>query len=289
MALFSRTLLTTLVLTVSTSVVAQDVPVIELGEAPAPIPVQSQQRSAVSSVPELTIQTSGSVSGSSAPTGFGGNAEMLVLLQQLQDEVRSLRGQLESQGRKLKRMEDEQRDRYRDLDRRISFLMTEGGAGRSTAPAVKPSPVAPTVSPSANTTEPAPSAKPAVASTPAAGAGDAYNAAFALVRQSAYDDAIVAFVAFIKDYPGSDYIANAHYWLGEVYLAQQKLEQARDSFSQVVALYADHRKAADATYKLGKVYAELGDKVKSAEYIDLVLSKYPDSSAARLARNFKSQ
>lgn len=285
MALFSRTLLTTLVLTASASVVAQDVPVIELGEAPAP--VQSlPQSSAGSDVPELTIQTSGSLAGSRDSAGFGGSTEMLVLLQQLQDEVRSLRGQLESQGRKLKGMEDEQRDRYRDLDRRISFLMTEGGSGRPAAPAVK-SPAAPSTGPA--TAAPPSSSPSTVASRPSADAGDAYSEAFALVRQSAYDDAIVAFVAFIKDYPASDYIANAHYWLGEVYLAQQKLEQARDAFSQVVALYADHRKAADATYKLGKVYAELGDKVKSAEYIDLVLSKYPDSSAARLARNFKSQ
>jgi len=297
MAYFSRTLLTTLVLIASTSVVAQDVPVIELGEAPARNTVRTlPSQPATDGVPELTIQATDS--GAQSGYGRNSNSDMIVLLQQLQDEVRNLRGQLESQTRKIQRMEAEQRDRYRDLDRRISYLMNDSAGSKPVQPiSSRPAPVRdagstkPQVPATSSSDVVSATPKPAAAK-PASAKGDdlkAYQAAFALVRKRAYDDAVRAFTAFTSDFPTSERVANAHYWLGEIYLAQQKLEQSRDAFSQVVALYASHRKAADAAYKLGKVYHELGDKAKSAEYMDLVLKNYPKSSAARLARDFKPQ
>jgi len=288
MAYFSRTLLTTLVLAASTSVAAQDIPVIELGESPAPRRVAQQPAPAADAVPELTIQDAGN--SGQGNLSYNRSSDMLILLQQLQDEVRSLRGQLESQSRKIKRMEEEQRDRYRDLDRRISFLMSGADSRTSTPPTgSKPSSAGTVVEPSGTTSSA--SSAPSTAPAKAANGDDlkAYQSAFALVRQRAYDAAVDAFKGFVTDYPDSNRIANAYYWLGEIYLAQQKLEPARDAFGQVVSGYADHRKAADAAYKLGKVYSELGDKAKSAEYIELVLKNYPKSSAARLARDFKSQ
>lgn len=302
MAYFSRTLLTTLVLLTSTGVVAQDVPVIELGEAPARNTVRAlPSQPAVDGVPELTIQATDS--GTQSSYGRNSNSDMIVLLQQLQDEVRNLRGQLESQTRKIQRMEEQQRDRYRDLDRRISYLMSDS-TGKSTARPVSRRPavdagvssasVPETAASSASAIPPAvasTASKPSVAKSASASGDDlkAYQSAFALVRKRAYDEAVVAFTAFTTDFPDSERVANAHYWLGEIYLAQQQLEKSRDAFSQVVALFAGHRKAADAAYKLGKVYYELGDKAKSAEYLDLVLKNYPKSSAARLARDFKPQ
>lgn len=276
----------------SVSVVAQDVPVIELGGSLAQPAVRaSSVQPVIGSVPELKIQPVNNtapspLSGYNVASGYGNNSEMLILVQQLQDEVRTLRGQLESQARKITRMEAEQRDRYRDLDHRIGYLMKDQESRRSSA-----SNAGAGVAGVSGRVESGVQSSASV-SVPVTGKnGDvaAYQAAFSLVRQRAYAEAVAAFGAFVRDYPGSSRVANAYYWLGEIYLTQQKLELARDSFAKVVALFSDHRKAADATYKLGKVYAELGDKEKSAEYMDLVLKNYPESSASRLARDFRSQ
>lgn len=237
------------------------------------------------SVPELSIKTP-----AVSPVSLAGNnqnAQLFILLQQLQDEVRSLRGQLEAQQHKLKQMESEQKGRYRDLDRRISFLMQND---RPTSATVKPP-----VSTDKLITPPQDDAPTKVVSvekaTVASSVTDqaAYKSAFALVRKRAYDDAVEAFLAFNKRYPESQLLPNSHYWLGEIYLLQQKQDLAKDAFLTVVDGYADHRKAPDATYKLGKVYSELGDTANSTKYIDMVIANYPESSAARLAREFKRQ
>ncbi|MBY4675290.1 tol-pal system protein YbgF [Marinobacterium arenosum] len=277
----SRHTLATLALLVSAGVFADEVQVIELNGG------QSNGVANRGSVPELTIQSASNGGQGQAAGGLSQSTELLLLVQQLQDEVRLLRGQLEAQSHKLKRMETEQLDRYRDLDRRISFLM------RSAAPSSSVGGAAPTVAPAAKAPADAGPRQPAAVNGSVANIDgndlQAYQDAFTLVRQRAYDPAIGAFKAFVRNYPQSERLANAHYWLGEIYLAQQKLELARDSFSVVVAQHADHSKAADAAYKLGKVYAELGDKAKSDQYLDLVLSRYADSSAARLARELKNQ
>lgn len=250
---------------------AQDVQVIDLN---------SSSSGNSSNVSELSITSNNSSAGASQ------NAQLYMLLQQLQDEVRSLRGQLEAQTHKLNRLEAEQKDRYRDLDRRVSFLTRQpaaSGNSQANSSATK------LVQPSDGSSPAKVISKPATASSSNAGDQQAYKDAFALVRKRAYDDAIVSFDGFIKKYTDSPLLPNAYYWLGEIYLLQQKRPLARDAFLQVVTNYSEHRKAPDAAYKLGKLYSDLGDTASSRAYLDMVISKYPNSPAARLAQEFQRQ
>lgn len=260
--LSKKTVLTsTLALAISANVVAEEVPVIDLGGGTVP--------SQVTNAPQQVYTASK-------------NSELMMIVLQLQDEVRALRGQIEQQDHRIKQMERQQLDRYRDLDRRISSVQQSG---------VAPSTVATTSSVSASAAQPSSGFQPPkpemVQPDAAPSDAKAYREAFGLVRERNYPKAIEAFTNFIKDYPQSARLANAHYWLGEIYLAEQKPELARESFVQVITNFADHRKAPDAAYKLGIVYDQLGDKAKSVEYLDMVINKYPDSSAVRLAKEFK--
>lgn len=251
----------TLALFISASVSAEEVPVIELG--------------AGSAVNRTVVPVNNPASSQS---------EMVLILQQLQDEVRALRGQVEQQAYQIKQMERQQLDRYRDLDRRISAAAVPAPVSAPTAPAADAASTSANVVSTTQTTPPQ-------ASIPTSSLTDAqaYSAAFNLMRSGDYANAAAAFSAFTKDYPQSDRLANAYYWLGEIHLAEQRPEQARESFMLVMTNFPTHQKAPDAAYKLGIVYDQLGDSKKSAEYLDLVINKYPDSSAVRLAKAFKRQ
>ena len=258
MALYSKIAVTTLVLAISTSAVAEDVPVIELGvnsDTAAAAPARIQYNNASSS-----------------------SSELLMIVQQLQDEVRALRGQLEQQSYKLKQMERQQLDRYRDLDRRINGL-SSGVAVTNTAADPQPTP---SVNSVPKTETPAMVQPDSVPSD-----SKAYREAFGLVLQRNYPEATEAFKSFISTYPQSARLPNAYYWLGEIYLAEQKPEQAREPFVNVLTKFPKHSKAPDAAYKLGVVYDQLGDQAKSREYLDLVINKYPESAAVKLATEFK--
>ncbi|UTW13699.1 tol-pal system protein YbgF [Marinobacterium rhizophilum] len=210
-------------------------------------------------------------------------AQLMMMLQQLQDEVRSLRGQVESQQYELDRMQKDQLERYRDLDRRLGALIT----GAAAAPVV-PELNSDTALPGAGALAPEAPGAVAAASAPASANDDqAYQAAFALVRERKFDEAASAFERFVQDYPASTRLANAHYWLGEIYLAQQKLELSQGAFVRVVEDFPGSTKLPDALYKLGVLNHQRGNAAESARYFERVIHDFPQSSAARLAQNFK--
>jgi tol-pal system protein YbgF len=125
------------------------------------------------------------------------------------------------------------------------------------------------------------------------GEASAYRAAYALVQGRQFDKAISAFQQFLQRFPGGLYAANAHYWLGELYLVKEPpdLEASRQSFVLLLAEYPDNSKAPDALYKLGKVQFMKGNREKAREYMDLVISQYGSTNNAvvKLAREFIAQ
>lgn len=256
MTLLKNFTVATLALSISAGAVAEDVPVIELGvssDNAAPARIQYNKASS-------------------------NNSELLLIVQQLQDEVRTLRGQLEQQSYKLKQMEQQQLDRYRDLDRRINGL-SSGSVANTVAAEPQPSTSA---TPGGEPKSPEMVQPDSVPSD-----SKAYREAFGLVLQRNYPEATEAFKSFITTYPQSARLPNAYYWLGEIYLAEQKPEQAREPFVNVLTKFPKHSKAPDAAYKLGVVYDQLGDQQKSREYLDMVINQYPDSAAVKLATEFK--
>ena len=122
------------------------------------------------------------------------------------------------------------------------------------------------------------------------GEGDAYRAAYGLVRSQQFDDAVSAFKAFLQSYPDGRYAPNAHYWLGELYLvvSPQDLESSRQSFSLLLSQYPDNAKVPDALYKLGKVQFLKGNRDRARQYFDQLINDYSagNHAAVKLARDF---
>jgi tol-pal system protein YbgF len=204
------------------------------------------------------------------PASQGSNAgELYYQLQLMQQEVMELRGLVEELAYELRQLKQQSLERYVDIDRRLSQGGGDSAMGTEGSPAD-----------SAQAQE-------------LAGEADAYRDAYSQVRSQRFNEAIVAFKQFLQDFPDGKYAANAHYWLGELYLVivPAKLELSRREFSLMLEQYPDNSKAPDAMYKLGKVYFEKGNREKAREYMDRVISEFGsgNSSAVKLARDFLLQ
>ncbi len=230
---------------------ANPIPVVEVGSS---TPVQASRTAAVSSaaVPQADAVT-----------------RLLQQLEAMQRELAEVRGQMEEQRHQLEQLKAQQKDRYLDLDRRLSALAQPPASASVAAPAAA--------------TGPAAASTPA---TPVAGEQEAYQAAFALIRQRQFDQAISALDQFLKQYPNSELAANARYWQGEVFLAEANYAGAKAAFEQVLADYPGNSKLSDASYKLGRTLIQMGDNKGGKARLQLTLKTYPDSSAARLAAEY---
>ena len=102
----------------------------------------------------LTAGTIASSSVSAAQHSQSANSELVLLLQQLQAEVRQLRGEIETQQYRLQKLEKEQLDRYRDMDRRLSSLVLQQADPIAAPAPIAADPVSPDVAPTIVTRSP---------------------------------------------------------------------------------------------------------------------------------------
>jgi tol-pal system protein YbgF len=111
-----------------------------------------------------------------------------------------------------------------------------------------------------------------------------YVAAYEHVKHKHYEKAIPAMQSFIMAYPNGPYAANAHYWLGELYLVKSKTNKAKVEFETIIRDFADSNKLASAQYKLGVTYDKLGNKDEARAQFIKVTEEFPGTAIARLAR-----
>ncbi|MFT4826604.1 MAG: tol-pal system protein YbgF [Halioglobus sp.] len=199
-------------------------------------------------------------------------SNLFYQLQQLQQEVMMLNGKVEEQAHELRKIKAQNLERYVDIDRRLG----NGSAAVAVTTTVENVPVRNTGS------------DPAVAELP--GEGEAYRAAYALVRAKQFSEGVTAFEKFLNDYPGGKYSPNAYYWLGELNLVIKPAnpESARQAFMLLLNQYPNNNKIPDALYKLGKVQYTKGNRDKAKEFLERVINEYgsTNSSAVTLAKGF---
>ena len=225
-------------------------------------------------------------------------------MQVLQQEVQMLRGMVEELNHELQQLKQRQMDDYLDIDRRLSAIVSSAPANNALAnnalanraPANRaPANNAPANNAPANSRPGSSSAaldaknstdssgyslNPAGSNNPSAAkvaAGPSElaemkanyeNASSLLLKKRDINGAALAFKQHVVDYASSPYVANAYYWLGEIYLLQDQAELSRQAFTSVIEQYPLHSKAMDARFKLGKLYHQLGEDARARELLE---------------------
>jgi len=226
---------------------------------------------------------------------------LVIQVQELQDEVRNLRGQLEEQSRELENLKRRQRDQYLDLDQRLSDMrnsqpvMTGGQAlvndrsvpGSTNLPPTEDVPEvrAPLSTGSTATGIGQPSAQSQTSASTAAEEKAAYDRAFQSLKDLRYADAAEKFRSFLDRFPNNEYSDNAQYWLGESYYVTRNYDIALTAFQELMDRYPDSPKVPDALLKMGYTHYELQQWDSARAALTLVQQRYPDTTLARLAES----
>ncbi len=258
--------------------------------------------------------------GAASSGGSQSQAQLVIQLQQMQAELRQLRGMVEESANQVQQLQKRQREFYLDLDGRLSALESGGTAvprspqTGTAPPAAQPS--SPQLAAGSEVTPPAPPAADAapverpidapastqgqeimppvpqpgpavVAVAPGVNAGEqeAYRAASDLLRIGRYDEAITGFQAQLSQYPGGALSDNAQYWIGEAYYVTRQFDRALAEFQRVAAEYPQSPKAADALLKVGYIQYERREFAAARQTLDSLKTTWPNSPAARLAEN----
>jgi tol-pal system protein YbgF len=120
-------------------------------------------------------------------------------------------------------------------------------------------------------------------SVAAAGTGDArgdYDAAYAYLLQKQYEQAEMAFRAFLQSHPRDRLVPDATFWLGETYLQRNRAREAAEQFLKVSTEHGRSGKAPDAMLKLGVALNALGARDQACATFAELDRKFPQASSS---------
>ncbi|MBW5803048.1 tol-pal system protein YbgF [Coxiella endosymbiont of Ornithodoros amblus] len=200
------------------------------------------------------------------------NMNLPQQISDLQKQLAQVRGQLQVQERNLELLNNQQRSFYRDLDQRITQLKNLNSNN----------------SDSSNDNSASSSQKPSTGDTSNTNNiqlqdSNTYRQALDLLTKKQYDKAEAFFQNYLNDYPNGSYVANAHYWLGEIYLQQKDRKNAAHEFQTVRDRFPKSEKVLDAKLKLAIIDAEDGEIKQAKEELTKIKKQHPGSTAAQLA------
>ncbi|WP_347453961.1 YbgF trimerization domain-containing protein [Acinetobacter thermotolerans] len=250
----------------------------------ANVPIESRGLSQGSSNPALASTPPALPSGADVPVQTNMSWQLLQKNQQLENDIRSLRGKIEEQDNEIQTLKNELANRYADLDQRLELLQqkvdpqeteaTEQDNQQDTAPSSGSG----NGKLSQNTQTSASSAQPTEAEKAA------YTVALDAYKNGGAAKAIAPMQNFIKHNPNSVYISNAHFWLAEFNLSidPPNFNEAKKNYGIVADQYPNSAKAARALYQLYNLSQEVEkNSTLAAQYKSRLLKNYPQSEEAK--------
>jgi tol-pal system protein YbgF len=180
-------------------------------------------------------------------------------LDQLNQQVATLRGQNEDLTNQVATLQKQQKDYYTDLDGRLKKF------------------------------EPQQQTVDGVEGTVQPGETDAFNAASQQFRNGDFKNAATSFRTFITKYPQSPYQPTAQYWLGNALYALRDYKGSTAAWQGVVQKYPQHPRAPEALLAIANNQLEQGQKAAAKKTLEQIVAQYGGSDVAQSAQSKLSQ
>ncbi len=111
-----------------------------------------------------------------------------------------------------------------------------------------------------------------------------YDFAFSLLKQGNYEEAGQAFQEFLELYPQQELAGNAAYWLGESYYARKDYQRSAQIFAEGFKNYPGSSKAPDNLLKLALSFSNLGSTVEACSTLKVLGQRFPQATPTILER-----
>lgn len=194
----------------------------------------------------------------------GSMLDMLTQIESLNQELRKLRGQNEELEHNLQDAKNRQKDFYVDLDARVRHLEAADAA--------------------AQTTSVQKAAEKSVVEDISAVENSAYEVVYAYYKAANYAKVLESSQDFLEKFPASARAPNVHYLMGDAYFSQDNFKKSIASYQVVVSKYEASPNVPDAWLNIAACQQQLKDLVSAKKTLKLLIAKYPDSKAAKKAK-----
>ncbi len=116
------------------------------------------------------------------------------------------------------------------------------------------------------------------------GGEELYKDAYEIFRRGNLDLARKKFETFLKQYPNTELSDNAQFWIAETYFIKKDYERAILEYEKVITRYPEGDKVPPSLYKQALAFLEIGDKNNAKNLLKRVIEHYPHSEQAEMAK-----
>lgn len=222
-------------------------------------------------------------------SGGGGGGGSPQRLNDMEQSLRNLTGQVEQFGYDIRTIKDKLTQLETETNFRLNQL--EGNPGGSPPPASVDSgsdgsgPPPPS-SDDSDVAGPKPPGTIGEIEAPQPGQDveSLYNSAMDHLTRAEYDEALRLFKQVVASYPESDEAAQAQYWIADIHYVRKDYESAAVAFAEVLKKYPNAGRGPEAMLKLGLSLIALDRKKDGCTTLAAIKGKYPKASDAILGR-----
>jgi len=207
--------------------------------------------------------------------------EMSQRVDQLERELRELRGEVDALVQANAALKKQQLDIAADLEQRLAAIEArERAVAEAAAQAAAPAGQGASTPVEGSAMEPGAAAADTGGKSPELRYGEAFDA----LKAGKYPEAIAGMQEFLTLHPNHPLADNAQYWLGQTYYVTRDYERAIAAFAAVGVRPTDLAKTPDALLKKGLSEIELKRPDAARATLADLVNRFPNSDAARTAR-----
>ena len=111
-----------------------------------------------------------------------------------------------------------------------------------------------------------------------------FEAALVMYNRGSNVTARRGFDEFLANYPNHPLAGDATFFLSDLDLQEERLEDAIEGFMRVPMMYPDSPRVPEALYRAALLQDELGDTEEARNLLERVISGFPDSDVAEDAQ-----
>ncbi|MGE0160058.1 MAG: tol-pal system YbgF family protein [Gemmatimonadales bacterium] len=103
-------------------------------------------------------------------------------------------------------------------------------------------------------------------------------------NRGSYATAQRAYEDFLQQFPNHALAPDAHLYLADVLILQDRPEDALETLQEIPTLFPTAARVPDALYRIAVLQREAGDEDDAKATLERIITTYPDSFSASLAR-----
>jgi len=115
-------------------------------------------------------------------------------------------------------------------------------------------------------------------------AGQLYQIARDQHQRGSLSSAQQAYEQFLEEFPNDERAPDAHFFLADLLLQQDRPDDALEMFEQIPALYPANPRVPDALFRIARLQADAGDTSDARATLQRLINTYPDAGVTFLAQ-----